>query len=219
MVRHGHPTTKRCAYTLVEVLIVLAVLAVLAALTWPSIRGMLGKGELRSGAKQVRVALARTRIEAIESGVAQAFRYRPGSGRFETTSLATPGAESQGQRASRSSGALRWRSNEPVEDWLPRGVWFAESRGTSTARAEEPAPPSGRSDDGDWSAPIVFFPNGRSTNARIRLAGSNGYQVEVALRGLTGTAIIGPFERIEDRRETASVGRIGNPSHKPEALP
>jgi hypothetical protein len=53
--------------------------------------------------------------------------------------------------------------------------------------------------DAGWSSPIVFFPNGRSTNARIRLDGSNGFRVEVALRGLTGTVQIGPLERVDER--------------------
>lgn len=214
MRRTGRPTSIRCAYTLVEALIVLAVLAVLTALVWPAVRGMLAKGELRGGAKQVRVALARARLDAIESGVPQAFRYRTGAGRFETTPLTTSANASEG--ASIRPNARRSRADARAEDELPRGVWFADAR---SARATDGVPPStGRADEADWSAPIVFFPNGRSSHARIRLAGSSGFQVEVTLRGLTGTARIGPLERIEDGRGTAAVGRISNPSYEPKSV-
>lgn len=195
MGRNGRPTPTRCAYTLIEMLIVLAVLAVLAALSWPAVRGMLGKSELRDAAKQVRVALARARLGAIESGAARGFRYRPGSGRFEVGPLST--ALDESESLSPSARERPSRHNEPAEAALPRGVWFADSRGSPSGA--EAAASSGRADDSAWSARIVFFPNGRSNSARIRLAGSGGFQVEVTLRGLTGTTQIGPLERIEQR--------------------
>lgn len=52
-------------------------------------------------------------------------------------------------------------------------------------------------DEFDWSAPILFYPNGRTTNARITLKGQRGFEVTVTLRGLTGTARIGPLVRPE----------------------
>ncbi len=226
MGRAARSTPLRCAYTLVEMLIVLAVLAVLTGLTWPSVRSMMGKGELRAGAKQVRSALARARLEAIESGVAQAVRYQPGAARFRASPLTMPGNESE--KAPRSSGARRSRTSEPVEDRLPRGLWFADLKAAPSQNAQAPPASTGRTDDADWATPIVFFPSGRSTNARVRLVSSSGYQVEVALRGLTGTAQIGPLERIEDPlagrvshpssgsgsgREPPPVGRVGNAPH------
>ncbi len=194
MGRNGRPTPIRCAYTLVEMLIVLAVLAVLTALSWPAVRGMLGKSELRDAAKQVRVALARARLEAMESGVPQRFRYAPGAGRFEVVQLSAAFDE-RGAPPRQAGGPSR--VNEPAEHALPHGVWFAEPE-VSQRGVDVPASHGTTGEDG-WSAPIVFYPNGRSSNARIQLANSGGRYVEVALRGLTGTTKIGPLQRREQQ--------------------
>lgn len=47
-----------------------------------------------------------------------------------------------------------------------------------------------------WSEPIVFFPNGRTSNASFALytTGDYEYRVELNLRGLTGTARIGEIK-------------------------
>lgn len=50
---------------------------------------------------------------------------------------------------------------------------------------------------GRWSEPIVFYPNGSTTNARIRLVDGRQRHVEIRLRGLTGTATMGPVLREE----------------------
>ncbi len=47
----------------------------------------------------------------------------------------------------------------------------------------------------DWSEPVWFYPDGRTSSARCTLISDDGYQVEVVLRGLTGTARLGPVRR------------------------
>ena len=51
-----------------------------------------------------------------------------------------------------------------------------------------------------WSAPIIFYPNGRTFNTRIRLHGEYDYYVEVMLRGLTGASRVGEVRRREEPR-------------------
>jgi prepilin-type N-terminal cleavage/methylation domain-containing protein len=188
-------------FTLVEMLIVLAVLALLSSLSWPAVRGMLGKGELREAAKQVRVALVKARLGAIESGVAQSFRYLPGSERFEVVPL--PTSLDEEKRPSPSRFRPRLSENEPIPGFLPQGVMFEENDPRVAARVSPP-PQAGEGpgvrgrDDANWSTPIVFFPNGRSSNARIRLAGPRGLSVEVTLRGTNGATRIGPLEQREE---------------------
>jgi prepilin-type N-terminal cleavage/methylation domain-containing protein len=201
-------------FTLVETLIVLAVLALLSSLSWPAVRGMLGKGELREAAKQVRVALVKARLGAIESGVAQSFRYLPGTERFEVVSL--PTSLDEEKRPSPSRFRQRLSEDEPIQGFLPQGVIFEENDPRVAAQASprplaaverqvSPLPSAGEGpgvrgrDDANWSTPIVFFPNGRSSNARIRLAGPRGLSVEVTLRGTNGATRVGPLERREER--------------------
>jgi prepilin-type N-terminal cleavage/methylation domain-containing protein len=185
-------------FTLVEMLIVLALLAILAALSWPAVRGLLGQGELRDAARQVRVALVKARLKAIESGVAQRFRYRPHTGRFEVAPL--PTSLDEERTASRARSRRSFSDGEAIEGTLPGKVSFqGPDRETGGPSAAESLGESGRIDDAGWSAPIVFFASGRSSNARIRLAGPEGSFIEVTLRGLTGTTRIGPIARQEDR--------------------
>jgi len=195
MGRHGSPTPIRTAFTLLEMLIVLAVFAALATLTWPAVRRMLGRSELREAAKQVRSALARARLDAIETGVPHRFRYRAGTGEYEVAPLRLSLDEEEAP--SSSAGTSRQRDDDAAERTIPGSVWFAEPgavRDGSDTSAPSPAP-----DDAGWSASTVFYPNGRSGDARIRLAGSGGVYVEVRLRGLTGSTRIGPVERPEER--------------------
>jgi len=189
----GRSRPSRAAFTLLELLIVLAVLAGLAALSWPAVRGLLAKSELQSAAKQVRAALAKARLDAMESGTARQFRYQPGMGRFEIAALAAL-AEERSDAGSlapddRDSGAA-------VQNWLPSGVRFEES-----AAAGEPASSAGlvgAPGEESWSTPILFFPNGRTSNAKIRLRGRRDYQIDLSLRGVTGSVVMGKPEQGED---------------------
>lgn len=50
-----------------------------------------------------------------------------------------------------------------------------------------------------WSDPIIFFPNGRTSNAAFEIytTGDYVYRVELNLRGLTGTARIGEIKVLD----------------------
>ncbi len=74
-------------YTLLEMLILVALLALVAGLCWPSLRRLSQKRELLESARQIRVELLRTRLDAIEAGSARQFRYQPGSGLFESSAF------------------------------------------------------------------------------------------------------------------------------------
>ncbi len=186
-------TSSRVAFVLLELLIVLAVLAGVAAISWPTVTGLLAKSEIQSAAKQVRAALARARLDAMESENVRQFRYQPGTGRFEITGLASPDAA---DREDDPSVAGHRAAGGPVEGDLPSGVRFdasdrdADLSGslTSAIGVEEE----------NWSAPLWFFPNGRTSNARIRLRGRRDHVVQLSLRGVTGTVTIGKPEQAED---------------------
>jgi prepilin-type N-terminal cleavage/methylation domain-containing protein len=202
-------------YTLLELLIVLAVMVVVASLAMPSLGRSFEKSKLRNAAKQLRVALARARIEAIDSGGAQRFRYQPGTGVFEIAPLSTAAdgdagggftpvaPEELGGDLSLAAGVPE---SEAARYELPEGVRFLDpalpdaslaepdplAADVSTVSPASDVPASAA----DWSAPIVFYPNGRTFNARVRLR-STDYYVDVTLRGLTGASTVGDVERIE----------------------
>ena len=188
-------------------------------------RGSLEKNELVDAARQVRTELVKTRQAAMETGVAQQFRYRPNSGAFEVvpnsgsgrsgTALASV-SDAQTVSALRPQTPLdatnsTARPAKVVKRCLPNNVRFKNQVVAEKGRFEEAATASrasiGRSaiadassmsganlpalGDDDWSAPIVFYPNGRTSNARIHLESKDHHCVEIALRGVTGTVTLG----------------------------
>ena len=178
----------RSGYTLSEMLVVLSVMVTVTALSQPALREALSDSRLRSAAKQVRVELAKTRLKAMKTGIALQFRYKLGEGRFEV------GPKSLDEQAPRLGGRVdrdrqRGEITDPaapsvVEQDLPQGVSFEIDEPDDVHAA------SAAGEDG-WSEPIVFYPNGRTENAHIRLKGEHRAFVEVSLRGLTGVATAG----------------------------
>ena len=130
----------------------------------------------------------------MESGAVRQFRYQPGTRRFEITRLAATAEESSAGRGVREDGDA---PDTPAEVLLASGVRW-ESPDT-TGVPLRPAL-SGDSPEQVWSAPILFFPNGRTSNARLQLGGRRGFLVPLTLRGVTGTVAIGNLQRAEDKR-------------------
>ncbi|NOX55564.1 MAG: hypothetical protein GXP27_14225 [Planctomycetes bacterium] len=69
-------------YTLFELLLVLALLSLIIGLGWPAMRRALIKAEMRDAARQVRVELAKARLEAIRRGTPMQFRFQLGGRQF-----------------------------------------------------------------------------------------------------------------------------------------
>jgi len=181
---------KRTGFTLSEMLVVLGILVVITALAQPAMRGALGDSRLRSAAKQVRVELAKARLKAMQTGTAQRFRFQVGKDRFEISPLIQ---EESIENAVASADADTQPADEPIEQSLPEGIRFDD------ARAESPSTSAGADEEG-WSEPIVFYPNGRTEDAHIRIKGERKTLVEVTLRGLTGVATASRLRHEEDVR-------------------
>lgn len=185
------PTTTRRGYTLSEVLLVLGVIATVAALAQPTLRSSLGDSRLRSAARQVRTELAKTRLRAMQSGLAQRFRYQVEQNRFEIApadlDVRDETSSSSANEVDRSELAATAANSQlavPLPGVsvlaleLPDGVLFEPVEEFRTAAVDEEG----------WSDGIVFYPNGRAADATIRLRGERDAVVDVSLRGLTGVA-------------------------------
>jgi type II secretory pathway pseudopilin PulG len=181
----------RRGHTLLEMTVVVAVITTVAALCWPAIRGPLQKSRLREAGKQLRSELARARLKAIESGTAQWFQFQPGTRHHRIA--ATPAAGVPAPATEASTGT----DDEELEELvLPDGIRFCddEHSGLVGSALETEVV----EDETAWSKPIVFYPNGRTVDARIRLMGQPDLWIEVSLRGLTGIATVGKVEHIEE---------------------
>jgi prepilin-type N-terminal cleavage/methylation domain-containing protein len=211
-----HHIRPRPGYTLLEMLIVVALVALVASVSWPVLTRLSQKRELLEAARQVRVAMLRTRLEAIETGTARQFRYQPGTGIFEsslfsqmedmvTDTGASPDAALPTGLLPESESAFSAEPGKDAPDQpaLPDGVYFVDPESETPLDTE---PIDVESDGTDsWSPPILFYPNGRTLNARLQL--SNGrYAIDVSLRGLTGTARIGQVRRLLEAGDEVGGG-------------
>ena len=209
---------RRRGYTLMEMLLVQGVIVALVAMSWPALRGSLDKNRLLAAARQVRTDLVQARLKAAETGIPQQFRYQPGLRSYEvapTDHAMTAAATDAGRPGTRNAAAAGGvdedfaggEFEEARVTMLDEQIRFAHAADleTSAARiegdesltAEDLAPAAGPAGE-DWSAPVVFLPNGRSSNARIRLVGARGSQVDGMLRGVTGAVTIGDLTKDED---------------------
>ena len=80
-----------------------------------------------------------------------------------------------------------------VEGELPHGVRFGDPNASDAPSAT--VEDSQRDSNAEWSSPILLYPNGRATSARLRLVGAKDAFVDVTLRGLTGVAKVGKPQR------------------------
>jgi prepilin-type N-terminal cleavage/methylation domain-containing protein len=205
----------RCGYTLLELLIALGILAAIAGLTLPALRGPLDKSRLRYSAREVQSALTKTRALAIRAGEAHSFRYEIGGRNFriETTDPSDVPATADGLLDTETlpgeanyAGEIDAAQVEPVlrtvrAGQLPDGVVFAvpatqdTAAETTEALAIEQLLAVAMADTDSnaamlshWSEPVRLSPNGRATDATIRMQGSRDFHIDVSLRGLTGIA-------------------------------
>jgi hypothetical protein len=215
-------SNSRGGYTLFEMLMVQGLLVMMVAASWPMLRSPLGKNQLVDAARQIRVELVKARHKAMETGVAQQFRFQPGSKTFEVTPVVAKKPNALERVARRglpvagddSADAAIDRESElldVVHRDLPRGVRFCDAV-EPASEAEQGDAPADRAasaarrdavlgtEDEEWSTPILFHPNGRTSDAKIRLKGKRNFEIEVALRGLTGIPSVGEAHRAEEEK-------------------
>ncbi|MBR5415954.1 MAG: prepilin-type N-terminal cleavage/methylation domain-containing protein [Thermoguttaceae bacterium] len=203
---------KRLGFTLMELLIVLAVIVMVAAVGTPSVVHILDRSKFRDGVLSLQAELGRTRSRAMKSGAALVFQYRSGTGEYRVfpktsseaafspqdvnvvaqtlpeTALFMGGATiepdsfqnaPQNDASSREGGKIGSLTSSPAEE---------DRSFDSTRRSLAPS-----DDASDWSKPILFFPNGRTSTAVIFLQsrpepGKQTYYSEISFRGMTGSA-------------------------------
>jgi len=178
----------RRGLTLLEVMLVLALLAAMAALMFTGGSIKLQQAAIQSSADDVRAALGRTRLAAIEEGRAYEFVcYEDGSYEARPQVEIEPGAfEDEDDKPA------PWRH----ESQLPRDVVFVRVQQypyqdlplTDDELDEDVEDETDPDVPEEGFPPIVFHPDGTSHNAVIELVGPEGRTVEIALRGLTGQA-------------------------------
>jgi hypothetical protein len=166
---------------------VLALLVILGAVAAPLMEGTFSRAGLSSGAELVRGAWARARLTAMDSGQTHVFRFEPRGGRFQIIALdqlGMPAAEMVAPEVPNAEHSVADMLRLP-QSRLPDGVVFAAG---DISQSSQVLATLGTATQSAWSAPILFHPNGTTSDASIVLANAEQNTIRVTLRGLTGVA-------------------------------
>lgn len=196
---------RRGAMTLVELLLVLVLLVIVGSLAAPLFEGSFSSIRLRRGTDQVLAAWSDARTHAIEAGRVYQFRFKPEgnsyrvdpwTGGLETdpalqaqTTLGSNLSESESITTTGSGASdeeqelLDWK----LEETLPEQITFSSAeRLTEDEAGQRQVMQLNQGVASEWSAPILFFPDGRTSSASLLLKNNNDVYCRATLRSLTG---------------------------------
>ena len=183
---------RRRGMTLFELLLVLVLLVVVASLAAPLLDGSFASVRLRRGTDQVLAAWSQARAHAIESGQIYQFRFRPEDRQYRVEPWSA-GLERDALAVEEALDAAEITAEEAeLKNWqeelaLPEEIVF--NKAESVAKDEFGERSVTRLDQestDDWSAPILFYPDGTTSVASLLLKNSKGLFRRATLRSLTG---------------------------------
>lgn len=200
--------SKRLGFSLMELLLVLAVLATVMAIAMPTYQGMIVAQRLQQSAEKLELEMRRARVAAIRTGQAQVFRFQIGAGQYESKAWlgaddainASGGATVQNsagmivETASDGSSLGTAQTKDDQGQKLEEGIVFVSADSVADSRTVAEATQNGQvATAGGWSSPILFYPDGTATTAKIIIQDDQGGSRFVQIRGLTGqTQIVKP---------------------------
>jgi len=169
-------------------MLVLAILVAFAGITMISLTKMLPDQRLRQSANLIRADWAGARTKAMKSGAIYVFRYEVGGDRYSVS----PWMADESLEVEASENALEEDADDavaaPAEGTGPKlleGVTFSggDTAGSARdARVEESMQSSG----GMQGRPVLFYPDGSTSDARLILGNTQERFMVIDLRGLTG---------------------------------
>ena len=223
--------------TLIEVSLVLALLVVIGAIAYPNIQAPFARQRVRKAAELVRVELAKGRNMAMRTGRIMVFQCTLQSGRFETVPFARQEDLVEGDLATTrtagagplSTGVAPSGLNSPIGSsavvragQLPRRIVFAQVAVGSDARSQMTLQGAGSglsssigipTMTASSAAPIVLYPDGTTSDAKIIVSDADGRASLITVRGLTGmTRAVDWTPRTAQMFGASQVGATGGAS-------
>lgn len=192
------PCKRQRAFTLLEVLLTMCLLVILASLAWTALDKPFAGVRLRKAADRIRAELVTARVEALESGDVYFFRCTVNEGGYRIDCYSA--AMAQGNSA--LGDVLGNPAQDPgtaaaaiqtIEGSLPEDVTFVICETVADARSAMIASELEQSAVAEtgMSDPILFYPDGTASTARLVLKNEDNRSIELLLRGLTGVVNIG----------------------------
>ena len=195
---------RRKAFTLIEMLLVLAIIVAIAALAAPAMRGLIQSARLRAAADTVRTEWTRAHVKAMKTGRIQVYRYELGGAKYSVQPwiAGDDAIESSTPMAAGFEVADETQDSANVGegDELPEGTMFVSGDAAAESRslAIEQTAMDATQFESEWSRPILFYPDGTTSDAFVVVANENKVGIQVNLRGMTGTATLSEVMKLEE---------------------
>lgn len=194
----------RGAFTLFELLLALTILVIVGALAYPALRGPFETQRLKKSAELIRTEWARARLRAMRTGRVHVFRYTPSATQYvvETWVTATDDVASVNDfqpTGSSAQGGVRPTLPTSRTSELPDGVRFFGGETAVDGRASQFASSAGMGIAGsDNPVPVLFYPDGTTSEAALIVVNDKQQCVQVTLRGLTGSSLASQVMTLEE---------------------
>jgi prepilin-type N-terminal cleavage/methylation domain-containing protein len=201
----GTSVNSRSGMTLLELMLVLALLVVVGAMAMPAFKGPFANQRLRKAGEMVRIEWNRARIQAMKTGQIQMFRYETDGKIFyvqpylteqdfleadatESTARDPSLAQAGGVTAPMPGAVSNTEPPTIRERELPDGVIFAGGYFESDSRSAQIQQESQATlmAAGNQVAPILFYPDGTTSDAELILSNDQQLFIRITLRSLTG---------------------------------
>jgi prepilin-type N-terminal cleavage/methylation domain-containing protein len=194
----------RAAFTLLEIMLVLAIIAIMSAIAVPRMESIYERQKLRGMANELRLIWDTARLDAMRTGQAQVFQCVPESGSYSVAPLIL-----QSDQSSAGAGATVMLSGGSVAETqsngfltaadptlksakeLEQGIVFVSCQVVGSQRAYAVAQDAQTSGNNDVNTQtvgqaVIFYPDGSTSTAEVRIQNERGDMRAVQLRGLTG---------------------------------
>ncbi len=171
---------SRSGYTLIEIMLAVMVLIVLTSMAASPLMNSWRDTQTGSATEEVRALLAGTRLLALDKDETWQFVYEPGGTNYLRVPLSAPIEGASDEKANQGKHS----------DTLPATISFGESGGGtgSTVSSEllTGLTNAGELSGVSWSAPILFYSDGTSSEAGFEIVDEYGNARTIKVRDLTG---------------------------------
>lgn len=181
-------------------MIALAIIVILGSLAAPLVSRAWERYRVKLAGDQLRAAFGHAHYEAMRTGQIQVVRMElGGSSYYLQPWMAGDEVINVSAEEAYAQTTPQYQVEPVAEKKLPDDVTFESAQARFDTRALEVEEEAGQQQTAltQWSQPLLFYPDGTSSQAKITLANARGEAVQVTLRKLTGLATVSELTTLE----------------------
>lgn len=181
-------------------MIALAIIVAITSLAAPSVGRAWDRYRVKLAGDQLRTAFTHAHVEAMRTGQIQVLRFELGGSTYYLQPwMAGDEAINVSKEEAYEQTTPQYQVEPVEEEKLPDDVTFEYAQARFDTRALEIQDEASQQQTAQtqWSQPILFYPDGTSSQAKITVANPRGEAVQITLRKLTGLASVGELTTLE----------------------